>query len=852
MASLTPLQELAQANPPSPARLVALATCPDARIREAARTHSTMPPLLKHLLESAEGRPSSLTPEQLDWLSQQGPWAADVAARNIHTTDRALRYLVMTGHSRSVLRHQRTRGTEWLLALARSDLSLAQYLSQDSSVPRMLRWRATGVLASHAPSAPPTTPSEPDPSPTVESVRRKLRSREPDVTYTDEEWQLVQEHVALQRTAAHARQVPLHWLTWLDEQHPYGQARETLLERLERCPASDSTFRQLIDSPDWVIRAAIARNPGLHPERRRQLSQDPDWWVRACVAENPNATPGDLQRLMEHEDQEVIRELVAAHPHAPTELLVTLAHDGEPSVRLQVARNPGTPPEALEQLATDPRVSVRAAVAAHPLTSEHTWPRLIADEQPRVSTVARLRRPLSKPELLAAVASRKRLMKLAVLSHPTLPPEVLEALATDRHPQIRAQAALHHDLPAEARQALASDPAPDVRRLALIADPEAAAATLAQVSRHDVRVRQALSRHPRTPADLLEQLSDDTFEDVRLSVILNPSAPKGALQRRLPEQPLRPVIRRHPLYGEVRAALHDMEYHEAKHPETSPEALSALAGSDSLGVRRQVARHRATAEDTLMALSGDVEVEVRQALVKRRQLSERLQRQLALDSDPTIRLALTKREDLEVEAITVMLRLPDQPEDILISLLRHPAIQAGQVSSLAQHREVVVRGNAAAHPLLPVEAQHHLANDTNDFVLGKLLSNPNLNSTTLQRLADRGHAPLAIIKHPQVTTSMLETLAYDEGYARLLRTRQFVNRLPPRVRDWGPLQGWLRRQGERASQRAFGKMNVLVAIIQHERSSEQAVRFARRLRHPEIQKALHERKLRLKTEGAHA
>lgn len=873
----TPLQE-AQVTTTSPERLLILATGLDPAVRQAARHNPRFPRARRGLLERAEQQPQRLDGPQLSVLARLGPFGQELACAHPRTMDDTLTWLVQQGQVVRVLEGQPERKEEWLWMQARRDPTLRDYLCLDASVPIPLQERARSLRASlqsgdvHPPPPPgvaglaarlkssrwtrrkqeaPATMVDSPRSEQTALLRAKLQNRREVPELNLEEAKLLEEDVRLQRLAARHPLLAVPLLEWLDHLHPHGQARETLLYRLEHHDLEGTTFQAAVQTGDWELRAALARNPALPAALQAQLVQDPDWWVRASVAENPNATPEQLATLALEDDHAVIRENAARHPHTPPGTLLSLAGDGEAAVRLQVARNPSTPPEAMAWLARDEKYATREAVAAHPLTPPDVLQALAGEENERVSLVARLRlSPLTEEGAQEALATRRRNVKLAVASRPQVPLPVLAQLAGDRNPLIRAQVGLSPQLPELVRDALQEDPDPAVQRVALAADPSAPPEALGSLPRHDVRVRQGLSRNGATPAAVLDVLSDDALEDVRLAVVLNPASPEGALQRRLPEQPLRPGIRQHPLYDRVKPKLHHLELQEARDPATPVEALQALIESDAPGVRRQVAFHPHASTDILLRLAQDDQDEVRLGLTQRTTLPEEVQQALVQDKALAVRDRLLRRTDLLPQVMLVLAQKPLEDQQLLLLLAEHPGVTGEVLTALASSPRAEVRARVAGHARTPAEVQRRLASDPEDTVTAEVLHNPTCPPEALAVLARRARYRVRVAEHERTSPQTLEFLAFDTGYARLLRLQKLLKRAPPSVQDHPQVQRWLRGLKRRASERAFKELSVLAAVIKHPAATASAVRFASRLNHPAIFEAREQRHARFASSPA--
>lgn len=859
-------------------RLRLLATEQDQEIRIAALSNPSCPDDVRQLLKLAEERPESLRPSLLEHLARLGPYAIGLALSQKQLPDSTLIELAFKGRIKLVLEQRKDRNSEWFIKQAETNPALLKYLSENRSVPWYIRKRAWVILqkqpgsdtASATPPAEPGTPpfapalmqetlkeifaaTSPVTAPavntevpaTVEGTKTKLLQRKPELDLSTQESELIANDPRLQRLAARHPYLPVPLLEILDQQQPYGQARETLLTRLEEHDLEANIFFRLASDGDWDVRAAMARNPNLPDSVREQLCDDPDWWVRAAVAENPQATPDELARLARNQEHVTIKEHVAAHPHTPGVLLTQLASDGDPAVRAAVASNPSSPPEALASLASDERFATRESVAAHALTPEEHLMQLANDPNERVAYVARLRYwPLSESRAAEALATRRRQVKMALSNADQTPPQILQQLARDRNAMVRAQTALHRELPDEARITLAQDSSKLVSMIARAADEHTPRDELAFLPRFDARLRQALSRNPQAPEPVLDSLSDDPLLDVRLGVLTNPSSPNSALERRLPEQTLRPVIRRHPRYaGAVQEKLNNIEYKEARNENATPEVLTSLSLSDSVRVRRAVARHPHVSGDVLLALAGDAEEKVRQAVVDRPPdlgtLSGPLQWQLAQDASLLIRQKLAERDDLVPTAMERLIQASEKEEHILSSLVHHPAITADILAQLALTISVGVRESVATHPLTPIPTLMRLAYDSQEEVQVALLRNPQCTAAVLINLVRHPRLRSRLAKHDQADGAVLEALAFDAGYDRYLKYETWIERTPFKEVKW--VKQWRQWIKRRASARAFGELEMLRSVIEHPAVTGKAVRYASRLNHPDIKAALQKR-----------
>ncbi|WP_424950578.1 hypothetical protein [Deinococcus sp.] len=824
-----------------PARLLLLATDANRRVRSTALANLALPLDSRAILLRAHQGEALASPE-LEWLSTLGAYGKEVAARNIATSDRVLLNLARQGHLKSITQGKHPRDAAWFLEQARTDPTLLGIISRDLSVGWPVRRQAINLLKFLPPEssvpaetvAPVQTPVEPVPIPTPESLpvatlRERLLDRKHAYTLTEQEAEELSSTPALRRLAARHPHTHVRLLEWLDTQQPYGPARENLLTQLGHRQLDDEARRHFALHRDWELRAALAPNPCLPLPLLELLARDADTLVRAASAEHPELPPTTLERLAA-DDSSLVREAVAAHPATPPQVLAHLAGDEEWEVGLNVARNPSSDEATLALLAASAHFQVREAVASNMLTDTGILKELAFDTNERVAEVARLRLPGATRESLEVAAhSKRRNVKLALATQQGAPRELLLALSADRSSAVRALAGLHPQLDHEARQRLRDDPDPQVRRVAHAADSTATAAELSALPRFDARVKVALSRNGSTPGAVLDTLSDDPQDAVRLLVVAHPATPIPGLERRLPELELRPLLRQHPHYrGRLQARLHEQELQEATQPDVSDETLLALMESDSVDVRGVLARHERTPLALQLLLTADPAISVRVALLERAVVSEEVQRVLVKDAAQEVQAALIGLPELDEGVMLELLRQPTVGAGLLMELAAHPNITPPVLAGLARQFSAPVRILAALHHLTPAATLQLLAADPQESVRQAVAAHPGCPPAVLHLLAQRPEHRLAVAVHPSTPPRTLEYLVYDAGYARAVR-------LPQRPKVVNMIRAFLLH---RASQRAFPQMALLLAVIHHPNATTRAVRYASRLNHTEIEAAV--------------
>ncbi|MET7287206.1 Mucin-2 [Streptomyces sp. NPDC005573] len=250
------------------------------------------------------------------------------------------------------------------------------------------------------------------------------------------------------------------------------------------------------------------------------------------VARNPALPTPLLLRLLAFDgggDRRPPRDALRRAGLPESAVRVILAHP-DPGVRIDFATSAGAEPAQRARLAHDPSSEVRAALAYGPEV-----------HAPRTKVA-----PLPDAVCARLLDDPAPSVRTALLDSPHLVPSFVASMAAHHSPAARREAVRAWDiLPPGERSALLSDPDAGVRRAAalrecrrdarvtaeLLRDPESAAEAL----RRGLLVRAdaercvaerthlaALAENPSVPADLVERLSTDPDEAVRLAVSLRP------------------------------------------------------------------------------------------------------------------------------------------------------------------------------------------------------------------------------------------------------------------------------------------------------------------------------------------
>lgn len=180
-----------------------------------------------------------------------------------------------------------------------------------------------------------------------------------------------------------------------------------------------------------------------------------------------------------------------------------------------LAKDQRTPPDVLEMLAVGAKSDndgedIRTKIVKH----KNVTPNLLRKIADDLNTSE-----LSRYDVL--------LVLIPLAENPKTPPDVLEKLAKDKSHNLvskylRERVAKNPNTTVEVLNSLAKDEEPKVRQ-AVAENPNTSIETLKSFVNDKAIFRQAVALNPNLPPDVLDILSNDTEENVRLNVAKNPN-----------------------------------------------------------------------------------------------------------------------------------------------------------------------------------------------------------------------------------------------------------------------------------------------------------------------------------------
>jgi predicted DNA-binding WGR domain protein len=387
-------------------------------------------------------------------------------------------------------------------------------------------------------------------------------------------------------------------------------ATNRLLARHPR--ASGELLEKLSHSSDKATRQAVAQHPNtpkealvaLAPQFPGEFYKNPafDW----LLLEDPDLLfrmgEGVLKNILKREDcplsfmqwavqrgSAIEQQALAMNPNVPPDILARLAkRKGAVSSAArgrQPAKDVGQSVESLaeeiEQAYRSEVIKALASIELDDAVSAFKRGTISRQQLPWLSLECRVALsgipwaavvvgvlPGREEELAGSAAGPVRMWVARFVGHGT---GLLERLAKDRHPLVRAAVAANAECPPPVLTALVDDP--------------------------DFGVRTAAARNPQLTAEQAERLAETPSTQVRLAVCDARRLPLGSLQALAKTKRLevrKPALSRLKLLG-----------HPAANPNTPTEQLLELAKSSKVSVKAQLAANPSTPAEVLERLAAE-------------------------------------------------------------------------------------------------------------------------------------------------------------------------------------------------------------------------------------------------------
>lgn len=265
-------------------------------------------------------------------------------------------------------------------------------------------------------------------------------------------------------------------------------------------------------------------------------------------------------------------------------------------------------------------------------------------------------------------------------------------------------------------------------------------------------LRLRVAAYVQTPASLLAELLNDSDENVKRQVMMNPNLERALLDKLLQsqDQDILATCLRNPnvpstfLISQWRNLTPDLSAFALAHPNFpideliiirqthSARILSALAKNPQLQsdflndlvqkenhyVREVVAQHPNATPELLTRLSADENGYVINAVAQHPRTPTSVLESL-FSQQPLLRSSLVKNPNLSVSIIETLV----QQKFALKTLAKHPNLPMHYFLDFIQHPEIAVRCAIAQNPKLPLSYLFYLANDTVTIVRHQAIAN---------------------------------------------------------------------------------------------------------------------------------
>lgn len=413
-------------------------------------------------------------------------------------------------------------------------------------------------------------------------------------------------------------------------------------------------------------------------------------------------------------------------------------------------------------------------------------------------------------------------------------------LAGDANLRVRRAAAANPNLPRGLLDALRSLGASDDLSAGAAADAGLSAQTLRELSAGGEWTRERVARHPNTPGDLLNTLSRDPADAVRIAVAQHPATRSPALQRLLTDADprVRAAAVEHPdapgdwLGLLVRAGSTADLQGVSESPETlDAESLRSLIEGGPWA-RRVAASHPQASTGDLIRLAQDDLWWVRAAVAHHPSAPREALDHLKNLDVPEVQAALASHPNAPPATLDRLSR--EDHSAIRAAVAANPNTPAGVLTRMLGDGAGPIRAAAAGNPATPREAIHTMRRAGSSDGLNTFAPpDESLDKSELDRLSRGGDwARQLAARHPNTPPDALSRLAAD-GHFLVRETVARRHDLPASTRDL------FARAGSSDDLQGFAKPHAAISGEELERVAAYGP-WGRRLaaRHPDADAGL--------------
>ena len=435
------------------------------------------------------------------------------------------------------------------------------------------------------------------------------------------------------------------------EVSPYStESREMSLLRLKfptfdavaLLPASiqEKVWQSLASDEESAVRKAVARHPGFPAALFQSFASDSEPDVRKAIlsrSDLPHSLRLKVLTEFSEKKEDWARVVLAADPICPVATMQILTKSRSFYVFEALAKNPSCPVEMVEPLLKlmsdlikkNGHGSFFEPKRLNDIVNASTFPAsvlqsLVRSKDSALRIAAAMAQNNSPASFSALGNDTDYLVRLAVAENQAAPVELRSQLfltmSKDKDWNVRKAVAASSGCPADLLAALGKDRKGEVKDAAIASANRAVAAVQRTDSGSVVAGSppkpmpdfEALARsaryadkllaveHQGCPLSILELLSSDKFNQIRIEVALLSNCPAHVLERLSSDQD-----------AWVRRAV---AYHTSCPPSVRVQLFCDLALDPSYRIRQWVAEHPLTPIETLAVLSHDSTLTVREAV----------------------------------------------------------------------------------------------------------------------------------------------------------------------------------------------------------------------------------------------
>ena len=209
-------------------------------------------------------------------------------------------------------------------------------------------------------------------------------------------------------------------------------------------------------------------------------------------------------------------------------------------------------------------------------------------------------------------------------------------------------------------------------------------------------VREGVAKNSNTPAEVLRKLAKDKSWRVRHEVVTNTNTPAEILMKLADDKD-----------WIIRMGI-------AKNPSTPTEILMKLADDKDWNVRMGVAKNSSTPAEILLKLANDRNWNVREGVAMNSGTPAEILRKLAEDENKSVRYVVIRNPSIPIEILRKLAE--DEDADVREGIAKNPSTPAEILRKLAEDKAWNVRFKVAWNSNTPAEILMKLVEDEDKSV----------------------------------------------------------------------------------------------------------------------------------------